>query len=125
MRHIQEKAKPGKYVGCKELNVSLWAGQTRVEIRDVRYIPDCNQQLEVRRPEMCLDCMQVIDEAREEPEEGLLLERRSLLLVEIGQNEYENRENFGQVVNLRLIVIDPRSIAMILYNVHDEPGHRI
>ena len=74
---------------------------------------------------MRLNRVKIINEAGEEPEEGLLLERRALFLVKIGKNEHEDRKNFGQIVNFGLIVVDARSIAVILDDVHDEPGHRI
>ena len=36
-------------------------------------VPDCIQQLEIRGSKICLHCMQIIDETREESEERFLL----------------------------------------------------
>lgn len=52
--------------------------------------PYGNQKLEVSRAQMCFDGMKIVDEARKEPEEGFLLKGWPLLLMQVGQHEYEN-----------------------------------
>ena len=68
-------------VGCRELRVSLYRGQIKVGLVKSKNIPDGNHEIEIRRPEVRLHVMQVIDQARKETEERLLLEICSLLLV--------------------------------------------
>lgn len=65
--------------------------------------------------------MQIIDQAREEAEEGLLLERGSLFLVHVSKHQDKDRKNLGQVMNLRLVVVDAGCIPVVLDDVDDEP----
>ena len=65
--------------------------------------------------------MQVIDKTREETEERLLLEILSLLLVQTRQHKDKDRQDFRQVVNFCLVVIDSRSVTVVLDDVHNEP----
>jgi hypothetical protein len=65
--------------------------------------------------------MKVVKEAGEESEEGLGLELWTLLFVGVGENEDEDGENLGEVVHLRLLVVDTSSIAVVLDDIDDEP----
>lgn len=74
---------------------------------------------------MCFDRVQIVNQAGEKPEEWLLLESRSLLLMHIGENQNEDREDLRQVVDLGLVIVNTGSISMILDDVNNQPGHRI
>lgn len=69
---------------------------------------------------MFRDGVQVTDETGEESEEWLLLEEYALLFVHVRENENENRQNFGEVMNFRLVVVNSRSVAMILDDVDNQ-----
>ena len=69
---------------------------------------------------MFRDGMQVADETGEESEEWLLLKENTLLFVHIRENENENRQNFREVMNFRLVVVNPRSVAVILDDIDDQ-----
>lgn len=69
--------------------------------------------------------MEVIDETREEPEKRFLLECGTLFFVQVGQNEDKDGQYLRQVVNLGLVIVDSRSVAMVLDNVHNEPRHSV
>lgn len=63
--------------------------------------------------------MEIVDEAGEKSEERLLLESRALFLVQIGEDKDKYGQNFRQIVNLCLIVVDTRGISVILDDVDD------
>lgn len=69
---------------------------------------------------MFRDGMQVTDETGEESEEWFLLKENTLLFVHIRENENENRQNFREVMNFRLVVVNPRSVAVILDDIDDQ-----
>lgn len=82
--------------------------------------PYSNEQLEVCCTKICFDVVQVIDQTGEEAEERLLLELWTLLFMHICKDQYENRENFGEVVDLGLIVVDTGSVSVVFDYVDDE-----
>lgn len=69
--------------------------------------------------------MQVVDQTREKSEKRLLLERQALLLVQIGQNKHKNGQNLGQVVNLRLVIVDAGRVTVIFDDVDDQSRHSV
>ena len=70
---------------------------------------------------MFRDGVQVRNETGEESEEWLLLEENTLFFVHVRENEDENRQNFGEIMNFRLVVVDSRSVTMILDDIDDQP----
>ena len=81
--------------------------------------------MEIGTAELSLDSMQITEEAREEPEERLLLEVRALFFVHVGEHQNDDGQNLCQIVNLRLVVVHARCIAVILDDVHDQTRHGI
>lgn len=79
--------------------------------------PDGGQQLEIRGSQVHFHRVQVIDKTGEEPEEWLLLEHRPLVFVHIGQDEDEDRQDFSEVVYFCLIIVNTRSVPMVLDDV--------
>ena len=61
--------------------------------------------------------MQIIDKAGEEPEERFLLEHNPLVLVHVGQHEDKDRQDLSKVMHFCLVVVDPRSIPVVLDDV--------
>lgn len=74
---------------------------------------------------MALDTVKIIDQAREKAEERLLLEVGALLFVRAGKNKDEDGQNLRQVMNFGLVIVDTRSISVILDDVNNEPRHCI
>ena len=73
--------------------------------------------------------MQIIDKTGEESEERFLLEHNPLALVHVGQHEDKDRQGLGKVMYFCLVVVDARSIPMVLdgvdyssVTVHPGPG---
>jgi hypothetical protein len=46
-----------------------------------------------------------------------------MFFVHVHQNE-EYQQNLGEIMNLRLVVVDSRSVAMILDDIDDQSQHR-
>jgi hypothetical protein len=67
-----------------------------------------------------MDGMQVIDQTGEKPEERLLLEGGTLCFVKTRQDQDKDREDLPQVMDLFLIIVDSRSIAVIFDDVYDK-----
>lgn len=88
-------------------------------------VPDGGQQLEVGRSKACFHCVQVVDKTGEEPKEWLLLEHDPLIFMHVGQHEDEDRQDFSEVVHLGLVIVDTRSIPVVLDDVDDQARHRI
>jgi len=74
---------------------------------------------------MFCDGVQVTDKTGEKSEEWLLLEQNTLFLVHVRQDENEYRQNLREVMDLRLIVVDSRSVAMILDDIDNQSRHRV
>ena len=73
---------------------------------------------------MTFNAVQVINQTREKAEKRLLREC-GLSFMLARQDEDKNRKDLLEIMNLCLIIVDSRSIAMILDDVDDEPGHGI
>ena len=69
--------------------------------------------------------MQVIEQAGEEAEEGLLLELGALFLMHVRQNENDDGKDLREVVNLSLFIVDARRITVVLDDEDDQTGHSI
>lgn len=74
---------------------------------------------------MRLDGVQVAEETREEPEEGLLLEVGSQLLVRVGEDENDDGEDLGHVVHLGLVVVGASRVGVVLDHEDDELGEGV
>ena len=74
---------------------------------------------------MRLDRGEVAKEAREEPEERLLLEVGPELLVRVGENEDDDRKDLGHVVDLGLVVVGARRVGVVLDHEDDELGEGV
>lgn len=68
--------------------------------------------------------MEVIEQAGEEAEERLLLEQ-GLLFMHVGKDQNEDGQNLRQVVDLCLVVVNSGSVAVVLDDVHNQPGHGV
>lgn len=88
-------------------------------------VPNCKQQIKVHRSQVGLDRVQIIEQAGEEPEEGLLLEVGSLFFVHVCEYKHDDSQDLRHVVNFRLVVIDSRRVAVILDDVDNEARHCI
>jgi hypothetical protein len=51
------------------------------------------------------------------------LEENDWFFVHIRQNEDKYRQNLGEILNLCLVVVDSRSVVMILGDIDDQPQH--
>lgn len=89
------------------------------------HLPDSQQELEVRGAEAALDRVEIVQQAGEEPEERLLLEGGALLFMHVRKDEHEDGQDLRQVVDLRLVVVDPRRVAVVLDDVHDQARHGV
>ena len=74
---------------------------------------------------MRLDRGEVAEEAREEPEERLLLEVGPELLVRVGEDEDDDRKDLGHVVYLGLVVVGARRVGVVLDHEDDELGEGV
>lgn len=68
---------------------------------------------------MAFDTVQIVDQAREEAEERLLREC-GLILMLAGENQDKYREDLLEIMYFGLIIVNTRSIAVILDYVDDE-----
>ena len=64
--------------------------------------------------------MQVVDQAGEKSKERLLLEGGTLFFVKARQDQDEDREDLCQVMDLCLIIVHSRSVAVIFDDVYNE-----
>lgn len=69
---------------------------------------------------MKLDRCEVAQQAREESEEGLLLEVRAEFFMRVGENEDDNREHLRHVVDLGLVIVGSGGIGVVLDHERDE-----
>lgn len=64
---------------------------------------------------MSLETIDVIQQAREEPEEWLLLRELDRRLMGLGKNQDDDRQNFGEIMDLGWQI---RSISIVLDHEH-------
>lgn len=69
--------------------------------------------------------MQVIDKTREESEEWFLLEHDPLVFVHIGQYKNKDGQNFREVVDFCLVIVDAGGVPVVLDDVDDQARHCI
>ena len=65
--------------------------------------------------------MQIIDEPGEGSEETFLSECNPLVLVHVGQHEDKDRQDLGEVMRSCLVIVDARSIPVVLDDVLLQP----
>lgn len=87
--------------------------------------PKGQKKLEVGSPELTFNRMEVVNEAREEPEEWLLLEVDTLLFMHIGDDEDKDRQNLRQVMDLGMVVVNATRIPVVLDDECDQAGQSI
>lgn len=75
--------------------------------------------------EVRFDRVQVRQQAREEAEERLRLESGALLFVRVGQDQDDDRKDFGHVVHFCLVVVDTGRVGVILDHKDDQLGERV
>ena len=75
-------------MGCSELKVSLRADDALEDVSQEKliHVPNREEELEVRSTKASLDSAKIVQEAREEAEERLLLEVGALLFVHVGKS---------------------------------------
>lgn len=90
------------------------------------HAPQGNENLEVRRPEVGFHGVQVVEEAREEAEEGLLLKLGTLLLMRMGEHKDDDGQDLGQILDLNM-VLSSRShcVTVVFDEQRDESRERV
>ncbi len=64
--------------------------------------------------------MEIVEQAGEESEERLLLERRTLLLMVARKDEYNDGHNLRHIVHLGMMTVPSSRITVILDDIDDE-----